>query len=777
MAKKEKVGTIEKSNIKSNSSSISKSKKNTDIKNIKKFTKKPMKSQVSQTLPKDDPNYLREKSKYDKPIASREYLLDLIEKNSNSLSYDQIASKIKVKSEDQKEALIRRLKAMVRDGQLFVKLDKTYSSEPVEDEVIGVFALNDQRQGVLLMSDHDIKVRFAYQQMRGLFVGDKVSAKLMPSKDINIYKVSSYEIISRAIEKCEGQYIQAEGIGYVIPTGKHSHQQILVLPKDRKSADHQDLVEIDINIYPTDKTPAIGYVKKVLPQKRLVDLLVDQLSADFAQPEPWGVDVLKAVAKQQSATKKRSWAKKALKEDSLRKDLRKLPFMTIDGSDAKDFDDAIYCCEKDDKSGWVLYVAIADVSYFVDAGSKLDLQAQLRATSIYFPTKVIPMLPEGLSNDLCSLMPNVDRASLVCQMSVNSEGQLEGYEFYPGLIHSHARLTYNEAWVYLSSKFSNKKHKVKKVDKSLRCAHKLHLAVTEDRRKTGSLTLDLPEQELALNSRGEIDKINSLERNGAHVMIESCMLLANISAARFLEESSLPGIYRVHEAPQDDKKAALMLFLRHRGFKVPRKLTIKAISDVLLKAKQMPEFNLIQMFVLRSMMQAVYHTKNKGHFGLGFTEYTHFTSPIRRYPDLIVHRLIKSNLYNKKSPYAKIADLDSIAQYASTQERIADDYSRKVVNALKCHYLKHYLGQKHKAVIASVLPFGFFAQLDEIMVDGMVHISNLQDDYYIYDEMDQILVGEKFGKRYGVGDEILVRVSKVDLEQYRVDFQLVASLR
>ena len=259
-------------------------------------------------------------------------------------------------------------------------------------------------------------------------------------------------------------------------------------------------------------------------------------------------------------------------------------------------------------------------------------------------------------------------------------------------------------------------------------------------------------------------------------MIESCMLLANISAARFLEERKIPGLYRVHEPPKDEKLNDLILFLRHRGFKVPKKLTVKAISQVLLKAANMPDFDLIQMFVLRSMMQAVYHTKNQGHFGLGFSEYTHFTSPIRRYPDLIVHRLIKSQIYSKQPAY-NLEQLNNIAQSSSQKERVAEDYSRKVTNALKCHYLKHYLGQKHKAVIASVLPFGFFAQLEEIRVDGMVHISNLQDDYYIYDQLAQKLVGEHKGKVYSVGDEILIRISKVDLELYRVDFQLVGTLK
>ena len=582
---------------------------------------------------------------------------------------------------------MRRLKAMVRDGQLYIRINHTYSTDPIEDKVEGVVKLNEQRQGVLLVSGGDISVQIGFAQMKGLFVGDKISANLRPSKYPGSYKVSSYKVISRALTECDGQYVLAEGgdIGYVIPAGVYANQQILIMPKDSKKANNHDSVRVEISVYPTEKTPAIGKVKEVLPPKALVDILVDQFSIDFAKPSPWKDSVLKDVAKQQLMANKWRWAKKCLTDDSIRKDLRELPFMTIDGADAKDFDDAIYC-DVDKDGSWDLYVAIADVSHFIEHQSELDAQAQIRATSIYFPTRVIPMLPEGLSNDLCSLVPGKDRLTLVCQMKVNSDGKLEGSEFYPAIINSHARLTYNEAWKYLSL---NKKHKNKKVDDSLRHAYALHVSVTEDRRVSGSLVLELPEEELKLNQFGEIEKVDSLERNGAHVMIESCMLLANISAARFLDKHQIPGIYRVHEETKDEKKTDLIAFLRHQGFKVPRKLTVKHISEILLKARSRADFSVIQLFVLRSMMQAVYHTKNKGHFGLGFSEYTHFTSPIRRYPDLIVHRLIKSHLYGKKSPYKTIAELSDIAGYASQQERTADDYSRKVTNALKCHYLKH----------------------------------------------------------------------------------------
>ena len=757
-----------------NKETTDQAKSSKDPKKSRRSTSSNKSKKSANILPKDDPNFMREKNRYESPIASREYIINLIDKSSGNLNFEQISQNIKVKSNDQIEALTRRLKAMVRDGQLFVKVDKSYSTSPGEDELEGIVKLNEQQQGCLEADLKNVKVKISTKHMRGLFVGDKISAKLIPSKDLDIYKTSEVKVLERAVHECEGQYVQVDtgGMGYVIPSGKHSHQQILILPENKKSASQHDLVKVKITIHPTEKTPAIGVIKEVLPQKSLVDILIGQLESNFPQPEPWNKKALKGVEKQQSASKKWRWAKKVLSDDSARRDLRKLPFMTIDGADARDFDDAIYCHEKP-AGGWELYVAIADVSYFVDKDDPLDIQAKDRATSIYFPGRVIPMLPEGLSNDLCSLVPGEDRLTLVCQMQVSAGGELETYEFYPAIIHSQARLTYMQAWKHISS---GKSYKDKQIDTSLRHSYALHRKAMQARIRSGALTLELPEEELMLNNHGEIDKINSLDRNGAHVMIESCMLLANISAARFLEENKIPGLYRVHEPPKDEKRNDLILFLRHRGFKVPNKLTVKDISEVLLKAAKMPDFNLIQMFVLRSMTQAVYHTKNQGHFGLGFTEYTHFTSPIRRYPDLIVHRLIKSHVYSKKPTY-NLEQLNVIAQSASQKERVAEDYSRKVTNALKCHYLKHYLGQKHKAVIASVLPFGFFAQLEEIRVDGMVHISNLQDDYYIYDQLAQKLVGEHKGKVYSVGDEILIRISKVDLELYRVDFQLVGTLK
>ena len=425
---------------------------------------------------------MREKSKYESPIASREYIINLIDKSSDNLNFDNIAKAIKVKSNDQIEALTRRLKAMVRDGQLFVRVDKSYSVSPGEDEIEGVVRLNEQQQVYLepdLKTLKDVKVKISTKHMRALFVGDKISAKLIPSKNLDIYKTSEVKVLDRSVFECEGQYVQVDtgGMGYVIPSGKHSHQQILILPENKKSATHHDLVKVKINIHPTEKTPAIGVIKEVLPQKSLVDILISQLESNFPQPEPWSKKALKGVAKQQSASKKWRWAKKVLSDDSARRDLRKLPFMTIDGADARDFDDAIYCNPKSDGT-WELYVAIADVSYFVDKDDPLDIQAKDRATSIYFPGRVIPMLPEGLSNDLCSLVPGEDRLTLVCQMQISAAGELDTYEFYPAIIHSQARLTYSQAWVHLSS---GKTYKDKKIDESLRHAYALHLKAMQAR--------------------------------------------------------------------------------------------------------------------------------------------------------------------------------------------------------------------------------------------------------------------------------------------------------
>tara|TARA_B110000285_G_scaffold143056_1_gene159855 strand:- start:54 stop:1805 length:1752 start_codon:yes stop_codon:yes gene_type:complete len=475
-------------------------------------------------------------------------------------------------------------------------------------------------------------------------------------------------------------------------------------------------------------------------------------------------------------------------------DLREMPFVTIDGEDARDFDDAVYC-RKRTLGGWRLYVAIADVSHYVRTGTALDTEAHRRATSVYFPERVIPMLPEAISNGLCSLNPHVDRLVMVCEMTISSKGKLSGYEFYEGLIHSHARLTYTKVGAMLDSgdeqcqplrKEYN--HVVQPVDQ----LHKLYSALRSARDARGAIDFETQETRIIFGEDRKITDIVPVHRNDAHKLIEECMLAANVSTAKFLAKHKLDGLFRVHKGPKPTKLENLRGFLGEMGLSLPggEEPKPKHYQALLSSIKGRPDANLVQTVMLRSLSQAVYTPENEGHFGLGYDAYAHFTSPIRRYPDLLVHRAIRSVIQSKQlSRYVKrikatekqpqspwypytTADVVVLGEHCSMAERRADAAVWDVEGWLKCEYMQGHIGDYFHGTINAVTSFGLFVELADVYVEGLVHISALPGDYYHFDAAKHRLQGERSGKSFRLGDSIEVQVVRVDLDEKKIDFEL-----
>ncbi|MGL5402885.1 MAG: ribonuclease R, partial [Acinetobacter sp.] len=456
-----------------------------------------------------------------------------------------------------------------------------------------------------------------------------------------------------------------------------------------------------------------------------------------------------------------------------RVDLRDLPLVTIDGEDARDFDDAVYA-EKRTGGGYRVVVAIADVSHYVRLGSPLNEEAEERGTSVYFPHFVLPMLPEALSNGLCSLNPHVDRLCMVCDLKLSRAGKVTGYEFYPAVMHSKARLTYNQVAAYFDGA-TDAIPQDKSVHKSLNTLFQLYQTLKELRAKRHAMEFETIETYMTFDELGGIKEILPRTRNDAHKLIEECMLLANVAAAEYSLEHDIPMLYRVHEAPEFSRIQKVRDFVKLLGLPFPEQPTQADYQAVIEATKDRLDAPSIHAVLLRSMMQAYYGANNAGHYGLAYEAYTHFTSPIRRYPDLLLHRAIKAYLDKKAYPLSGAA-LDDAGEHFSQTERRADEASRSVTTWLKCHYMQQHLGDEFVGIISAVTEFGLFVTLKDLYVDGMIHVSQLGEDFFLYDQASQSLIGQNRGQSFSLGDEVKIQVAGVNLEERKIDFQLVQQL-
>lgn len=707
----------------------------------------------------------REAEKYENPIPSREYILEFLAERNRPASLKQLLTELELDEPEEKEALRRRLIAMVRDGQLIQNRRGAYGLLDKMDLIAGRVVGHKDGYGFVIPDDGSDDLFINARYMRAVFHEDRVLARVAGVDHRGRREGAIVEVIEHNTHEVVGRLLSESGALILQPTNVRIAQDILIPPDAANGAKPGQMVVVAITTQPGMTVRPAGKVIEVIGDHMAPGMEIDVAIRNHELPHEWPEEVLREAAR----------FAPEVSPDAIqnRVDLRDLPFVTIDGEDAKDFDDAVYCQRRG--SSWKLYVAIADVSHYVRVNSALDKEALNRGNSVYFPGRVIPMLPEVLSNGLCSLNPNVDRLALVCEMTISAAGKITRYEFHEAVFRSHARLTYNQvnAMVVENDKALQKQYAAlfPPIQELFALYHALH----KGRKKRGSIDFDLPETKIIFGENRKIEKIVALQRNDAHRLIEECMLCANICAARFLLKHDCPGLYRVHEGPSPEKLMDLRKFLNERGLKLPGKSepTPRDYAKLLMTVADRPDAHVIQTLLLRSLSQAIYDPENRGHFGLAFDAYTHFTSPIRRYPDLLVHRAIRSILQKK----FVAGEIDPIYQkygeHCSMTERRADEATREAITWLKCEYMMDKIGEEFPGVISSVTSFGIFVELKDVFVEGLVHISMLPNDYYHFDPLRHEIYGERSGVRYHLGKEVRVKVARVDLDEGQIDFVLV----
>jgi ribonuclease R len=707
----------------------------------------------------------REAEKYENPIVSREYILEFLKERGRPAALETLQRELEIEDSDDQEALRRRLLAMVRDGQL-LKNRRGASGlvgkmQLIKGRVVG----HKDGFGFVVPDEGGDDLYLNARQMRLVFPDDEVLVRVSNIDNRGRREGTIAEVVAHHTHELVGRFISESGANFVEPSNQRIVQDILIAPDATMGAVNGQMVIIQILEQPTLQTRALGKVIEILGDHMAPGMEIDIAIRNHEIPHEWPEKVLKEAKKFPTEV-----------SDDIppeRLDLRNLDFVTIDGEDAKDFDDAVYC-EKRTNGGWVLYVAIADVAHYVTPKSALDKEALNRGNSVYFPGRVIPMLPEVLSNELCSLKPNVNRMTMVCEMSITQDGKISRYRFCEAVIKSKARLTYTKVYEMIEKGDKTLQQTYAHLLKPLNDLYDVYRILHASRLKRGAIDFDLPETKIIFGEGRKIERIVALERNSAHRLIEECMLCANICAARFLLKNEMGGLYRVHEGPSAEKLIDLRKFLNELGLTLPGKKepAPRDYAKLLQMIADRPDQHLIQTVLLRSLSQAIYSAENKGHFGLAFDAYTHFTSPIRRYPDLVVHRSIRKILQHKAQSEDIDSTLEHYGEHCSMTERRADDATREAIDWLKCEYMMDKVGEEYDAVITSVTSFGFFVELAEIFIEGLVHISALRNDYYQFDPIKHALLGERTGKRFRIGDPVRVKLTRVDLDKREMDFML-----
>ncbi len=701
--------------------------------------------------------------RYEHKIPSRDEILAAMEQAGQPLKLEALAPGFGIRTEQHRRALEARMRAMVRDGQLLRNRADEYCLTGHLDVVTGKVLAHRDGFGFLRPDDGSDDLYLAAREMHLLWDGDRIAARTTETPRGREGHV--VEILARGKTRIVGHFRRERGIDFVLESGE-SRTEVLIGRGESHGAKPGDIVNVEVLEYPSKRNHAIGRVLEIVGRKDQIGIDTDVAILAHGIPNEWPAEAL---------AEARTWsAEVPEKAKEGREDLRSVPLVTIDGADAKDFDDAVFCEPQGD--GWRLLVAIADVSHYVRPDSPLDREARGRGTSVYFPDRVVPMLPEELSNGLCSLKPHVDRLCLVCEMQVSRSGEVTRSRFYDAVMRSAARLTYTEAAAMLVAARPRGPHA--ELKPALQHLNAVYEAFAGVRKQRGAIDFDLPEAKIELDERGHVKSVRAVERLVTHKIIEECMIAANVEAAKRIHKGKIPGLYRVHEGPDEGKLEELVLFLRTFGHKLaPNRISPKEINRILASVSGKPEEELVETVVLRSMMQARYQPGNVGHFGLALGAYAHFTSPIRRYPDLLVHRAIKW-LNDKRSAkgfrYA-LPEMEQLGEHCSQTERRADAATREVAERLKCVYIKERVGETFDVVISSVVPFGLFVRLAEIQADGLVHVTALPRDYYHRDPTGTTLKGERSGREYRLTESIKVRLAGVNVEERKIDFVPIES--
>ncbi len=735
--------------------------------------------------PHQDAFAAREAEKYENPIPSREYILDLLDNASEPITHPQMCEILNLTDEDQVEALRRRLIAMARDGQLISNRKDAYLRLDKIDVIRGRVQGHKDGYGFVIPANGGEDIYLHNRQMRRVFDGDEVLVRLSGEQYRGKEEGAIVEVLARNTTQLAGRFFNEDGVQFVRPENARITQDIMIPFGAYGGATHGQIVVAEITQQPDKNRLPMGRVIQVLGDHMAPGMEIELAIQAHGIPHVWPQDVVTEAAVLPA---------EVAEQDKLhRVDVRHLPFVTIDGEDARDFDDAVLCERR--RGGWRLFVAIADVSHYVKVNSALDMEARSRGNSVYFPDYVVPMLPEALSNGLCSLNPQVDRLCMVCEMTITDAGKITGYEFYEGVMYSHARLTYTKVGKILTESDDEAKalrEEYKQVVPQLELLHKLYQCLRVARDERGAIDFDTVETRIQFNEDRKIERIVPVKRNDAHKLIEECMLCANVCSAKFLEKHNLVGLYRVHEGPTEQKLTNLREFLAELGLGLAggAEPTSGDYQQLMQHIEGRSDSNMIQTVMLRSLRQAMYQVENRGHFGLGYDAYTHFTSPIRRYPDLLVHRAIRS-VIRSETPTTHVRravgampiptrqiypytanDMVVFGEQCSLTERRADEATRDVVSWLKCEYLRDQVGAVFAGHVSAVTGFGLFVELKDLYVDGLVHITALPHDYYRFEAAQHRLVGDRTRRVFGLGDELVVRVVRVDLENRKIDFEL-----
>jgi len=714
-----------------------------------------------------DPYRLREAEKYDNPIPSREMILEVLTQSAQPMEFASLAEALQLNDEQDQDALRKRLRAMERDGQLLFNRRRQYIPVKRADLISGRVMGHPDGFGFLLPDDGSSDLFLHAKQMSAVMHGDKVLASVRGVDQKGRREGSVVEVLERGTEQVVGRLMIESGIAFVAPDNSRISQDILIPPDQLNDAKEGQIVVAAILEPPTRRAKPIGKIVEVLGDHMGPGMEIDIALRSHELPHEWPHAV------SEEADKLGHEVPDEAKEG--RGDLRSIPLVTIDGADAKDFDDAVYCQREDDQ--WRLLVAIADVSHYVHPESALDKEAALRATSVYFPGQVIPMLPEILSNGLCSLNPDVDRLCMLCDMKIDDNGQIVSYAFMQGVMHSAARLTYEQVAAMVIDQDQALRDEHSDIVRHLDNLHGLYKVLARERHERGAIDFETTETQILFGEDRKISDIVPVRRNEAHKMIEECMIAANVCAANFLKKHDMPSLHRMHDLPAAEKLEDVRTFLNGVGLSLGGGMEPESAdyARIIEQIKGRPDFQLIQTVLLRSLSQAQYGPDGEvGHFGLAQDDYAHFTSPIRRYPDLLVHRAIRHVLEGGTAANFRYSQADMLAlgEHCSMAERRADDATRDVEAWLKTEYMQEHVGESFDGIISGVTNFGLFVELKDIFVEGLVHVTELGNDYYRFDPVRHRLTGENSGHTFRLGDSIRVKVVRVDLDERKMDFVL-----
>ncbi len=693
-------------------------------------------------------------------------ITDALREAGRPLLFEELQTIVQASSPAARKRLHSEVEALLQGGELVRNRRNELCLRERLPLIVGTVVGHRDGYGILHPDDRSAPVILPYRQMREIMHGDRVAARVSGKDQRGRLEGSVVEVLERGTQEIVGRLYEEAQINYVVPDNPRISHRVLV-PRDRLGgARAGQVVLLKLIEPPTRTAQPLGHITRVLGEHAAPGMETDIAIHSHGLPFEFPTDAIKqaeSFGHAVSAAAKRG-----------REDIRDLPLVTIDGEDARDFDDAVWC--EPTRGGWRLIVAIADVASYVEHGTALDQEALHRGTSVYFPNRVLPMLPEALSNGLCSLNPHVDRLCLACEMKVDARGKVTRARFFEGLMRSSARLTYTKVAAYLANPTAPHEPQVVAAGEQLTNLHAVYRAFAAARANRGALDFDAPELKVHFGADGRIAALVEQPRNDAHRLIEECMIAANVEAARFLKKHRIPTLYRVHGQPEEEKLQQLRQFLNGFGIQLPvdRLLEPKDIGAVLQKVIANEEAHLIQTVVVRSLPQAVYQPENIGHFGLALAEYAHFTSPIRRYPDLMVHRGIRHVLRGGSAadfPWtgARIAE---IGQQSSMTERRADEATRDAMSWLKCEYMQHQIGEEFDALVTGVVDFGLFVQVKGLQIDGLVHVSSLGADYFSRDRSGFRIVGARSGRTFRLGDHLRVRLVNVVIDERKIDFEL-----